>query len=109
MESLEETAQLSFLSDCCARLQAGASLSDAWRDALKKQPPPLKKADMDTLFRLAPLLGATDLDGQSRLLEGAVLSLRQSLDEAKAHYARSAPLVTGLGVFVGFSWFVFLV
>ena len=112
LQTLYEDGQfrdLFFLTALFGRLSADEPLPQAWEAAAKGERGALGDAGAALLGRLGLLLGTTDKQGQTALLERELTLLSDMCDAASQKRKRCAALYRAAGAFAGFAIFILLV
>ncbi|MDR3344262.1 MAG: stage III sporulation protein AB, partial [Oscillospiraceae bacterium] len=105
----DESVQPGFLSDCRARLAAGASFPAAWREAALYAAPSLSKGDRAKLTAFGEGLGTTDLAGQSRACKLYTALFARAQDSARNDREKYGAYVPKLSLLLGLCAAVLLI
>lgn len=91
------------LKECSIHMKHQKTLEFSWQQALIKNAEncPLKTSDIKILEDISAGLGKSDVSGQKKFMEPAVIRMETSLTEAREQEKKQSKMYRGLGVAAG--------
>lgn len=106
MSELSMCRNLDYISLCLDLTERGGTFSESWKTALQSSRILYTREEKSKLSSLGELLGTTDAESQSTILNLYIEYFRQFLEGAEAANERYSRLFSALGFVSGFGIFI---
>lgn len=109
--SLKDCWFSQLLKGCCEELSNNESLVKAWEISLNKnmQNCPLYHSDLVIIKDISMGIGRSDIEGQKKVFEPALIRIQSALSESKEMERRQGRMYRSLGISVGILIFILFI